>query len=105
VRPERLAGIGVGTTRQVGGVRPVEDEDASLGCNHSDPGDQGGAIDPGQAWIDDDDVRSGFGSEADGAIGGSRGPDDDAPLADPKQAGKALADAVVRVDDEYAKGR
>jgi hypothetical protein len=105
VRPECLAGIGVRTARQIGGVRPVEDEDASPGCNRPDPGYQGGAIDPGQAWIDDDDVRGGFGSEADGAIGRSRGADDDAALADPKQAGKALANAVVRVDDEYAKGR
>ena len=45
-----------------------------------------------------------FSSEQDGSVGGPGGADDEALRADPQQAGQALANAVVGIDEEHAKG-
>src|SRR6476660_995712 len=106
VRPERLADVGVGAARLVGGVRPVEDQDPGGRGDLSDPGDERRAgVDARQAGIDDHDIGSGFLGEAEGGVGRAGAADDETALADPEEAGEALPHSVVGVDEEHAERR
>ncbi len=74
-------------------VRPTPAQDRDQGQT---------AIDVGQSWIDDDDVRVSLLADAQGLADVTGLPDDLQSIAEGEEAGKARPHAVVGVDDDDA---